>query len=354
MSKKRSSPRDSATSEISLKDLIPEQEALLSLWRDKWRRIISSTEPASRKEAETGINLAYQAIGLKPPDKIVWSGSPLAALLAGAMISYVYPTIPYIRISRAARAVALGWRNWEITLEEAIGASVSEPVRDFVMASIRDARTEAVYDLAFSASNIGWAAIEDSVWGSVKACVEAAGFEFTTTSVKRSRRILRILHDGRLRRDLWRIQNRRNRLGVYDYFREVLNLRQETEPVAGLIHQAQHGGLFFPFYERICWAVERPRSLSLDENRRLHAELGPALLYPDGWSLYAWHGVRVPAYIIMTPQKITVQDIQSEQNIEIRGIKLNRYGLERYILDSGLEPVHQDDHGTLYRENFNP
>jgi hypothetical protein len=79
-------------------------------------------------------------------------------------------------------------------------------------------------------------------------------------------------------------------LSFYAYFREVEGLTAETEQICGLLDIARTAGWFIP-HEKICWICERPNMLSLDADGMLHSDKGPALAYPDGWSLYASAGV---------------------------------------------------------------
>ena len=85
--------------------------------------------------------------------------------------------------------------------------------------------------------------------------------------------------------------------------------------------------------------------------RRLHCANGPAL-ESDAEDLYFWHGVFIPAFVVEHPETITVQQIEAEQNIEVRRVMIERYGQARYILDSGAKPVQSDDYGTLYRKEI--
>lgn len=84
----------------------------------------------------------------------------------------------------------------------------------------------------------------------------------------------------------------------------------------------------------------------------MHNELGPALLFPDGYAAYAWHGVHVGESIIEAPQEITVETIESEWNAEVRRVMLERFGWQRY-----MQEVHKKLHvepgiGELYRKNL--
>ena len=57
---------------------------------ERWAAHRFSCVPADRDTAEKGIRLAYLAVNLPPPQRIIWSGGPveiaerLAALEAGA------------------------------------------------------------------------------------------------------------------------------------------------------------------------------------------------------------------------------------------------------------------------------
>jgi hypothetical protein len=73
--------------------------------------------------------------------------------------------------------------------------------------------------------------------------------------------------------------------------------------------------------------------------------------YPDGWEIYAVHGVRVPRDVVMRPESITVEEIDGERNAEVRRVMIDRYGQSRYLLEGGAVEVHRDDYGTLYRKD---
>lgn len=138
-------------------------------------------------------------------------------------------------------------------------------------------------------------------------------------------------------------------LGFIEYFREVCGLIGETEKAQGLTELAKSAGWFLP-HENICWVSERHHLLERDERGRLHCLTGPAIAYPDGWAVYAVHGVRLPAWIIEHPEQITVAKIDAESNAEIRRVMIERYGADKYMLDSGAKPIQRDRCGILYRK----
>jgi hypothetical protein len=73
--------------------------------------------------------------------------------------------------------------------------------------------------------------------------------------------------------------------------------------------------------------------------RRLHRADGPALV-SDIEDLYYWHGVLVPAKVVLQPERITLADIDLEPNTEVRRVMMTRYGYARYLRDSGAQCVH--------------
>lgn len=84
-------------------------------------------------------------------------------------------------------------------------------------------------------------------------------------------------------------------------------------------------------------------------SHRLHRADGPAVVWPDGWGVYAWHGVRVPSWVIETPpEQITVAQITGEQNAEVRRVLVERLGAERYMALAKATKVGTDDWGTLW------
>jgi hypothetical protein len=90
----------------------------------------------------------------------------------------------------------------------------------------------------------------------------------------------------------------------------------------------------------------------LDDRGRLHADSDWAILYPDGFGYCLVHGVEVPEHVVLAPEKITVKEIESEANVEVRRVMIEKYGQSRYLLDSGAVEIHKDDWGILYRKEI--
>lgn len=57
----------------------------------------------------------------------------------------------------------------------------------------------------------------------------------------------------------------------------------------------------------------------------------------------------MPDYVITSPEKISIDVINSEKNEEVKRVMLERFGLERYIHEAGLKEIQADNYGVLYR-----
>jgi len=301
----------------------------------EWTAIGLSTEPADRKRAEAAIRKMYECGGLKPPRNIVWCGSPMSNALTRSIVMDE-------RFGAALRA-ALGQKSsangakifgqnvWD-SVGHSVGASVGASVWASVGASVRASVGASVWASvkASVGASVGasvWASVGDSVWASVGDSVRHS----VGGSVYGQ-------HDA-------------NWLAFYRFFQKECGLIEETKKLEGLSELCLSAGWAIP-HENICWVSERHCVCCRDERGRLHNTTGAALAYPDGWSIYAVHGVRLPERIILHPETIKVAEIESEKNAEVRRVMTERYsgGLAGYLKDSGAKEVHSDDYGTLYRK----
>ncbi len=108
---------------------------------------------------------------------------------------------------------------------------------------------------------------------------------------------------------------------------------------------------FYPFLD-FCLVSDRPSVIKTDERGRLHNATGAAFQFTDGYSLYRYHGARVPDEIIEHPEKLTVSQIDNEQNAEIRRCMIEIYGQDRYLIDGKAKIISSDGYGTLYRKKI--
>ena len=180
-----------------------------------------------------------------------------------------------------------------------------------VKASVRDSVRSSV------GNSVG-DSVGDSVWNSVRASIWASVWDSVRDSVRDS------VGDSVYG------QHEAHWLGFYDYFREVVGLKEETEKLTGLLNLAKNAGWIYPT-EDICYVSERHNVCKL-KNGVVHCEDGPAIQYPDGFSVWALNGVRVPQEIVETPaNQLDPELILTEKNAEVRREIVRKIGIERVI-----------------------
>lgn len=280
-------------------ELTAEQEAQLKIYAEKWRNIAFSTEPANRSEAEQGIYLAYQNVTLNPPNQIIWCNSPNA----------IYDSI------NVMKAYGLGKRIAK-RVRESIPRIPYNGERQHQFLTRLSTKMGEYYGGASQYQ------ILPLLWR------ELGGYSDNIIVGQHN-----LIHAG-----------------VDDFCCSVLDYK--ISPMQQIMHTVNASlGWWYP-YETYCFASERHSILNLDNEDNPHCEDGLAIGYPDGWGVYAWHGVRVPEWVIMQPQDITPDKIMSEQNAEISRVMLERYGQDNFIRDGGFSKVQSDDYGELYRIEF--
>jgi hypothetical protein len=138
-------------------------------------------------------------------------------------------------------------------------------------------------------------------------------------------------------------------LAFYKYFQEACSLEEQTQKIGGLWLLAQSAGWALP-HQNICWVSERHNILHRDDRGRLHDVSGPAVAFPDGWAIYSWHGIRVPAWCIEQKDKINKETILAEDNTEVRRSMMEIIGWDKTMRLFGGNVIHKDECLGLPRE----
>jgi len=280
---------------------------------ERWRRIAAETAPADRAAAEAGVRLAYRAAGLAGPERIVWAGSPRAAVAAVMEL-------------------------------EGAGRSVRREVRTLPWAAERERLHRRLGPAGWTAH---WARTGARLWETTRSLVErvrSGVVEELAASPEEEAAVRLVLLDAVLgQHDApWL-----SAFGAGDGG-DGAGDGDGAGPLDGLAAVARAAGWWWP-YERVAVVAERPRELHRDEAGRLDRGDGPALLFPDGFALHAWKGMPVPADFLAGLATLTPERIRREENAELRRVMLEHYGYDRYLAESGARPVHRDSTGVLWR-----
>ena len=81
---------------------------------------------------------------------------------------------------------------------------------------------------------------------------------------------------------------------------------------------ARSSGMWWPF-DHIAIMSERPAEIHVDEEKLLHRGDGPAVVFRDGWLVYAWKGKAVPERWILHPEVCSIPGVQGLRS-ELRKI----------------------------------
>lgn len=141
-------------------------------------------------------------------------------------------------------------------------------------------------------------------------------------------------------------------LGIPSAFE--FHCQQSGKPVDNILpwFDLLEGGFAYRFFENYCFVCELPSSIVFDNDLSLHCENGPAIVFSDSQKLYAWHGTIIPENLIEQRKRISPILIERQQNVELRRIMIEIYGLERFIRNSKARMIQQDKYGALYRINL--
>jgi len=256
-----------------------------------------ATELANRPMAEQGVIEAYKVAGLEPPRHFFWLGSPLAGALLDTAMAKLSATEPPPAKAR------------ETTVYPPRIFAVVDSVRPILDTILSTHNIPARIDPNFLVDCLSDLQLHNAAYGQ---------------------------HDASI-------------LCFYDFFAQVCGV-EECKKLEGLNNVAKSCGWWWA-YDSVAVLTERPRKLSLDDRARLHSDSDWSILYPDGFGYTLVHGVEVPEHVVLDSSKITVKEIEGEQNVEVRRVMIEKYGQSRYLLDSGAAEIQKDDWGTLYHKD---
>jgi hypothetical protein len=98
--------------------------------------------------------------------------------------------------------------------------------------------------------------------------------------------------------------------------------------------------------ENICFMSEKPTVCTLVDGV-IHSESGPAIEYADGFKIWAIEGIRVDEQLVMSPETQSIAQIEGEKNEEIKRIRLNRYGWQRYLQETEAQVLDVSVHAWM-------
>ena len=234
----------------------------------------------------------------------------------------------------------------------AVGGMVRVAVRVAVDDTVSGAVDDTVRDAVDAAVNVGVSdavsvAVDDAVRGAVRGMVDGAVDDTVRDGVLN---VIQRSWSNYIGGQFW--------VGGYywggaftSFFRDVcsLELPQDLWERARAYEDTIQSACWWWPHRDFIVVCERPTAINREArnpsqtrgwgSHQLHAERGPAVVWPDGWSIYSHHGVRMPADIYENPSALTGQRIDSERNAEVRRVMISLFGSARYAREGNFTVV---------------
>ena len=278
--------------------LTDDEKTLMAAHTETWIQRVMRTDPIEHDKIIPAIKGIYAAAGLKEPRVIVVS-SPLVMAMAGGF---------------AAGILHMREKGFDITATDAATRAATRAATD-------DATDAATYAATYDATY---------------AWPMSAALHFSAGNKKIALWLLSCSQNW------WRMYQGGNMWASWDCYltaaRDVLKLKLAAHKNYEAWEQAAIHGGFRIMHADFCMVSDFPETLKIDEQNRPHCETGPSHKWRDGWSLYHWHGVKVPAEWIEEKSVLTPAIALSVENVEQRRAACEILGWHNVLAAPSLNP----------------
>lgn len=331
-----------------IEKLTPEQEALIPVYREKWRAIALSTERIDKEKAAEAVKVVYTAFGVQEPE-IIFCDSPYAAFskIFLDQIDQWIQKLEFSIISRLKKSSVRRIKNQQqvfqpllrrlvrkrsfIELSELIESSIFQGIPCFNIYGnlfleldsnrwdnghrlfYRHLKPKLLIQINEKLQNKHWiklqSRIEKRLMASLKTRLES--------------------HIENIYSICWQPDRKATGISVLDFSFRVLNFDYNVKKFQYYESLIIECGWIFAF-EKVAIICDRPLHLRFDNQNRLHAEGEPAIEFTDGYSVYSYHGVTLPEkYGKIHPQQWQSQWLLTEENAELRRVLIQGIGYAR-------------------------
>ena len=241
-------------------EITPEQEALIKVYREKWRAIALSTEPINRSEAAEAVKALYELCGRKEP-QIFFCDSPFARI-----------------------QIILNFKQRPEQLGYAIGREMEKLYNSFLPNPQKLIDRHVIEKIRKQLYRYRNSLIVEKLENQI---------------------VIQIMHylsvfcpelDNFISLQSWS----ENRGNIIDFCISVMHCEHDKKAWEVLKNLSSSCKVIYPF-EKIAIICDRPKKISMDSQSRLHAEAAAAVQFRDGYSFYAYHGVTLPESYSQSP-----------------------------------------------------
>ncbi|MEG4571680.1 hypothetical protein QUA56_02965 [Microcoleus sp. N3A4] len=319
-------------SQTKVKKLTPAQEALIPVYRDKWREIALSPGPINRSQAAETIKAAYAIMGKKPPE-IIFCDRPYQA--ADLILSHADNPRSLLRSQ----------------FETKLRGELEKQLRSYLRSELE---SQLQRQLPSQLENQLYNALQRQLWTSL--CEQLDREIYRKSSQHLSGTLSKEIYwktlgeqlNNCIHPELWACYG-----SLLDFCISVLNL-PHSYGRNWIVFQSivRDCGWIYP-YEKFCIVCEKPIALCVDSDYRLHAEGTPAVQFADGFSIYAYHGVILPEwYGNLYPHQWQSQWALKEHNAEVRRALIQGIGYDRICQELEATELDTWQEYTLLKIDF--
>jgi hypothetical protein len=337
--------------------LTRDHRQLITGIRDQWAATVLSTAPVDRAATVEAVHRLYETNKFPRPSLIIWMDSPLGCIYAAAVIGQLREQLKGQFLDQLRRHQLLDqlggwfWARLAGQIRDQLGDRLGDRLRDLLRGQLEDQLGGQLQGQLTS-----------QLWGQLRGQIKGKLRGQLWDHLK-----------GQAWDEFWDQFGGQLRIQLGDHFSEQ-DKKQDWDEGEGQ-DGAEHLHSFFPWNDAYTLAFDdcvlriagrpgdsrlgalssavtetgwlipmpdavivgaRPAVLHRDARGDLHNPAGLALAYPDGWGFYAWHGRRVPSWVIVAP---SIEAITGEENVEVRRCAIESLGWDRFIAEAGLVPV---------------
>lgn len=354
--------------QTKIESLTSEQETLMPIYREKWRKSLLSTDLIDRQRATSAVKAAYSAMGKQQPEilflsspdalrEIVGSRSPqrLVQLLGSPLLTSLQIQLSEQLESQIDNQLWLKLENdlpneqlvrlmfvWQDVLAEH-GELLGELWEQWQNGILRqiweqqqiDWRQQLIQlpggEPLIQMGDVFWQQLgeplsrqlEESLWQPLANQPLMREWE---QQIKQpfQQLIGAVGIASNIGRNLMA-----SSIEMLDFCISVLGCNHDRKKWQALQTLVMECGFVLQL-ENTCLVCDRPIKLSQDEQNRFHAEGEAAIKFIDGYSIYAYHGVRLPEkYGLLHPNRWQARWLLSEENAELRRVLIQGIGYSR-------------------------
>jgi hypothetical protein len=311
--------------------LTPEQEAKIPEYLQKYYDKVYRSQPIDRNMCEESITYIYKQAGYKAP--YVWYvESPLMAqIVANLLTNKDYSNL---RSNLRSNLESNLWSNLVSNLRSNLRSNLESNLVSNLESNLESNLWSNLVSNLWSnlvsnlrsnlgsnlRSNLG-SNLGSNLWSNLRSNLES--IDYITTA-----------YYGNLSDYGWTC--------FYDFINNELMPSYNLELWSNWKNLISSNVYDMIQFDGLCIVMSMPNKVNIDDNKRLHSEIGYAVSWKDGYEVYAWHGLIIPKEWIENKKSITKEIIAQEGNAERRRCIQEILGGEAYLSLLDVSEVDKD------------